>query len=101
MSARETNARVEPQHNIGRGWQLCEPHQAQAWAALIGARLVGRYGNKAIATNALATALLRKQPPKRKYSFGARMEPMPEGVSSIASSLTREQYDQLKKGEQQ
>ena len=87
--------RVEPQRQLaGRGWQPCAPHQAQAWAVVLGTRVLSRANNRAVALEQAATALLRKQGPKRRYSFGARM-PAYDG-EPVARSLTKEQYLKLK-----
>lgn len=90
-----------PQHNRGKGWLECQPHQAQAWAAFLGARLLGRYGSKARALEVAANAMLRKAGPTRRYELGL---PMPSRAKTeagtYASSLTTEQYNQLQRKQQ-
>lgn len=88
--------KVEPQRQIaGKGWLQCEPHQAHMWAAVIGCHVIGRYGNKALAMQALASYLIHKKPPSRRYQLGGRMAERSDGVGTYASSLTRKQYDEL------
>ena len=82
---------VIPQRQTkGRAWLQCEPHQAHMWAAVIGARVIGRYGNKHLAMEALASYLIRKSPPKRRYQLGGVMQP--SNLEPIASSMTLKQY---------
>lgn len=88
---------VIPQRQTkGRVWLQCEPHQAHMWAAVIGARVIGRYGNKALALEALTSYLIRKQGPKRRYQLGGVLEPKPAGVGSYATSMTREEYERVR-----
>ena len=87
---------VVPQRQTkGRVWLQCEPHQAHMWAAVIGCHIIGRYGNKHLALEALTSYLIRKQMPSRRYHLGGRMAERPDGVGTYASSLTRKQYDEL------
>lgn len=92
-SALKQGAVLPQRQTKGRVWLQCEPHQAHMWAAVIGARVIGRYGNKALALEALASYLIRKQGPKRRYQLGGVLEPKPAGVGTYASSLTRQEYD--------
>lgn len=86
---------VQPQRQTMRGWLQCEPHQAHMWAAIIGCRVIGRYGNKALANEALATYLIRKQGPRRRYQLGGVLEPRSANVGTYATSCTRDEYDAL------
>lgn len=89
---------VEPQRReLGRGWVKCQPHQAQAWAAKVGVRVLGRYGAKHLAQARIASFQARMKPPARQYVLGGRMDPKPAGLGSIATSLTGDQYKELKK----
>jgi hypothetical protein len=88
-------AEVQPQRQIaGRGWVDCEPHQAHMWVARIGARVIGRYGNKALANEYLVSAILRKAGPTRRYQLGGVM-PKSESAA-IATSLNKAQYERTR-----
>lgn len=93
--AKQTAAAI-PQRCLKGAWVQCEPHQAQAWAAVIGCRVIGRYGNKALALEAMGSALLRKAGPKRRYQLGGVLEPKPAGVGTYASSMTRAEYERTR-----
>lgn len=94
MPAKPPQVRIVPQRHSQQGWRPCEPHQAQLWAAYIGGRLIGRYGNKALATSYAASALLSKQGPKRRCQLGGKMYPRDRDTRIIARSLTRAEYEQ-------
>lgn len=93
MPAKPPQVRIVPQRHSQQGWRPCEPHQAQAWAAFIGARLLGRYGNKALAISYAASALLHKAGPKRKFQLGSRCEARSPETKVYARSLTRAEYE--------
>lgn len=84
---------VIPQRKTMNGWLQCEPHQAHMWAAVIGAHVIGRYGNKALALEALGSYLIRKQGPKRRYQLGGVLEP--RSVAPLHTSCTRNEYDSI------
>jgi hypothetical protein len=65
------------------------------WAAVIGAHVIGRYGNKHLALEALASYLIRKKGPKRRYQLGGVLEPKPAGLGTLYRSLSREEYEKL------
>lgn len=87
---------VVPQRQTMNGWLQCEPHQAHMWAAVIGCHVIGRYGNKALALEALTSYLVRKQRPSRRYQLGGVMGKKPDGVGTYAASLTRQEYDNVR-----
>jgi hypothetical protein len=84
--------RIEPQRHVRKqGWCKCEPHQAQMWATLKGARVIARCTTKWQAELALAADCMSKSKRPRTYRMGQRVS-FPRG-NVLYSSLTREQYE--------
>lgn len=91
-------AAAVPQRYIkGFGWVECQPHQATTWLACLGQRVLGRYGNKALALEAIRIAKLRQEGPKRRYKLGGVLEPRSSNVGTVARSMTQTEYDNAKR----
>ena len=92
MTSRTTYSIIPQRHSDKRGWQLCAPHQAQAWAIVKGATIIRRFESYATAKKRVAQLNAAKAP--TKPSIGGRMpHPRPDVV--LSQSLTRAEYNEL------
>lgn len=100
---------VEPQRSLGRGWELCLPHQAERWAvvevkyirAARGAkrraaltRCIASYPSQALAAHRCAQETAAHKP-LLKPSLGARWAKT--GRKIIARSCTEAEYEEITK----
>lgn len=85
---------IIPQRHGERGWQLCGPHQAQAWTiiSIREGKIVARFASKTTAKARLAQ-LVSNKAPKLPCINGRMIQPRPD--APVARSLTRAEYDAL------